>query len=101
MARYVEICEDEAPTSPNGGVAQGFIGNLLDPITGALVPPAALGGFWKRISPPAVPAPAIELGDPRSVHGGQGVPVGGDGAIVAQLTSATATATQAIVREYY
>lgn len=101
MARYVEICEDEAPGSPNGGVAQGFQGNLVDPIDGSLTPPALNAGFWKRISPEQVPCPAINLGDPRSVHGGMGVPVGGKGAIVAQLTSATATATQAIVREYY
>lgn len=101
MARYVEIDEDESPNAPNAGVAQGLMGNLIDPITGALTPAVAGNGFWKRISPPAAPTPAIELGDPRSVHGGQGVPVGGTGAVVAQLKSATATPTQVIVREFY
>jgi hypothetical protein len=101
MARFVEICEDEAPASPNGGVAQGLQGNLVDPVTGALTPPVANAGYWKRIDPEAVPAPAIKLGDPRSVHGGMGVPVGGKGAVIAQLTSATNTPTQVIVREWY
>ncbi len=101
MARYVEIMEDVAPGSPNGGVAQGLVGNLIDPIDGSLTPPAADGGYWKQDAPGAVPTPAFALGDPRAIRGGMGVPVGGKGAVVAALKSATATATQVIVREYY
>ena len=77
MARFVEIAEDMAAGSPNGGVAQGFAGNLVDPITGTLSPPAAGAGFWKQDDPAAVPQALINRGDPRSVHGGWGVPVGG------------------------
>jgi hypothetical protein len=101
MARFVEIAEDVAPGSPNGGVAQGFAGNLVDPVTGVLSPPTVGAGYWKQSAPESVPEAIIKLGDPRSVHGGLGVPVGGTGAVVAKLTSATATPTQAIVREWY
>ncbi len=101
MARYVEIAEDVAPGSPNGGVAQGFVGNLVDPITGELTPPVVGDGFWKQVDPAAEPQAVIKMGDPRGAQAGLGVPVGAMGATVAKLTSATATATQAIVREWF
>ncbi len=101
MARFVEFLEDISPNSPNGGVAQGLVGNKIDPVTLALTPPVAGNGKWVQANPEAVPTVVFSLGDPRAVHGGMGVPVGGTGAVVAQLTSATATPTQVIVREYF
>lgn len=90
MARIVEVEEDPAQ---NGGNLQGLAGNYVDPLTGALTPAVAGAAQWPPTYQP------IKLGDPRSVHGGLGIPAGAPGATVLKLVS-MGLATKVIVREW-